>query len=197
VTDLRLVGVDLSLTSTGLAIGEVCSDGVQVRTRRVTSKFFGVERLFDLREQLRPLVGDAFLVVIEGYAFNVGTRGKKDERVGIPSHAHALGEVGGVVRLDLFDHGRLYVDVPPAVLKRYATGAGNASKDRVYGEAIRRLNYTGSSKDEADALWLLAMGLEYVGRPLVRLPSHNRGALTSVTWPAGLLPSEPEEATGR
>ena len=85
--------------------------------------------------------------------------------------------------------------IPPASLKMYATGKGNASKDAVLAAAIRRypdVEFDGN--DAADALILAAMGADHLGFPLVSktpsgrksratLPARNREALGKIDWP--------------
>lgn len=74
------------------------------------------------------------------------------------------------------------MDVIPSSLKKYATGRGNAKKEEMLASAIRRLDYAGSSFDEADALWLREMALDhYTGQ--VRVPESHRVALAKIDWP--------------
>jgi Holliday junction resolvasome RuvABC endonuclease subunit len=164
---LAVFGLDLSLTSTGIA------DSTGART--ITTKLRGMERI----EYIRGAIEDTLLlpslttlVVIEDYAFH-----------GHDSYAHALGELGGVVRWWLHQTGVPYVNVLPSVLKKYATGKGNAPKDLMLATAIRKLGYEGHSNDEADALFLRAMGMDALGCPVVKLPAENRKSLEKVTWP--------------
>lgn len=161
----RVVGLDLSLTATGIAL----PDGT---TATLTTKLRGCERLIDLRNRCRKACELADLAVVEGYSF--GSRN---------SHAHALGELGGVVRVALHVASVRFVEVSPSSLKKYATGKGNANKGEMLAAAIRRLDYQGASDNEADALWLRAMGLDALGCPVVDLPAVNRTALAKVAWP--------------
>ena len=161
---MRLVALDLSLTATGV----VSANGPSV----IKGYDQGMRRLHSIRQRIFQAVADADVVVIEGYSFGSGMR------------AHTLGELGGVVRLMLFDNEIPFAVVPPANLKQYACGKGNASKDDVFAAAIRRLDYPGRSKDEADALWLYAMAADHYGllaKPVV--PASHRAALQKVTWP--------------
>ncbi|MGH6920762.1 MAG: crossover junction endodeoxyribonuclease RuvC, partial [Geminicoccaceae bacterium] len=114
------------------------------------------------------------IVVIEGAAFGVA-RGNA---------LVSLGELRGVVRVALFEAGLPVVEVAPASLKRYASGRGNASKADVLVAAVKRLGYTGSSDDEADALWLLAMALDQYDEIRSPVPKAQREALSRVGWPA-------------
>lgn len=167
MTPEQIAAFDLSLTSTGYA----CADGVGV----FATKLRGVDRLAYLRDRVMAVAGPTIdVAVIEGYAVVAG-RG----------NSIALqGELGGVVRVALAEQGIAIVDVAPSCLKRYATGKGNASKDEVFAEAIRRLGYQGSSNDEADAVWLYTMACDALAGIRPDVPELNRKALDVVTWPA-------------
>lgn len=164
---MNVFALDLSLTATGVAYP--AGD-----TLTIAPKTTGMQRLAEIRDWLLPRLDlyDVDLVVLEGYAF------------GRPNQAVHLGELGGVIRLALWERGVVVAECPPASLKKYATGRGNASKDEVMAEAIRRLRYAGNSKDEADALWLRAAALDFYGEPVVRMPEANRDALRKVAWPS-------------
>lgn len=108
------------------------------------------------------------LVAIEGYSY------------GSKFVAHALGELGGVVRLELYDLGIRYIVVPPSSVKRYACGNGNASKDDMLLAAVRRLGYEGNSKDQADAMWVRASALAALDEPIVDVPKTHLTALVAI-----------------
>lgn len=165
MTAPRIVGIDLSLTATGLA-----HHRVQTVTIRPTTD--GIARLFEVRGRVSAYIRGADLVVIEGYSY--ASR----------HHAHQLGELGGAVRMMLHYLDVPWVDVAPATLKKYATGKGNAGKDDMLAEAIRRLGYDGADHNQADALWLREMGRSYYGHPdAVGLPAKHREALDTIDWP--------------
>lgn len=118
------------------------------------------------------------LVVVEGYSF--GSQGRA---------TFSVGELGGAVRVKLFERGVPFVEVSPAVLKKFATGSGSAGKDGVLLAAARRGGklFAGMSNDEADAFWLLAAGYAAlasrgVGGELVGVPTLQSGALEKVDW---------------
>lgn len=163
-----VLGVDLSLTGTGVAYAEGVT-AFHPRTR-------GIARLHEISDHvLRAAQAHAdTLVVIEGYAFSARN-----------SQAHSLGELGGVVRYRLWRRKIAWIDVPPATLKKVASGRGNAPKELMLAEAIRRLGYRGSSFDEADALWLRVAGCELVGEPITKLPAVQVAALDHLR---GVLP---------
>lgn len=161
---MRVVGLDLSLTATGIADAE---GGEQVARTRL----LGMARLALLRDTVLDHCAGVDLVVIEGYSFNSRQGGEH------------LGELGGVVRLGLWEAQVPFVEVSPASLKMYATGKGNAGKAEVLVSAVRRLNYDGSDNNCADALWLRAMALDHYGEPVVTVPQSHRRGLEKVAWP--------------
>lgn len=162
---MSVVGLDLSLTATGIAGLAGATSTVKTRTR-------GMERLDVITDAVLNAANLAGLVCIEGYSFG-----------SLASQAHALGELGGVVRWSLWRSGIEYLDVPPSTLKTYATGKGNAGKVDVVIAARDRLGYEGTDDNEADALWLRALGLDLLGSPLVKLPQTHRRALDKLALP--------------
>lgn len=161
---------DLSLTATGYSMEGLLGDVLS--PPRGSDR--GMPRLAWIRDQVLDLSVDADVVVLEGYAM-----GSKRQ-----SHTRAIGELGGVVRLALFERGTPYVEVPPATLKKLATGRGNAPKEEVLAAAIRRLGYGGHDNNEADALWLRTAALIHYGLPdAPELPKMQREALGKVEWP--------------
>ena len=160
-----VIGIDPSLTATGIA----WPDGTTEVIRWPGS---GVHRLAAVYEWGESLSGRGDgLAVIEGYAFSSRN-----------SQAHALGELGGVLRLALHDWAIPFLDVPPACLKKYATGKGNANKDLVRDAARDRLGLpAGVTSDECDAAWLRQIGLALLCDPLaVEVPKVHREALHKI-----------------
>lgn len=166
-----VLGLDLSLTATGWAT----ADGHGI----ITSRGRGIERCREIAYLVIEEVSavGATLVAVEGYAFSARN-----------SQAHALGELGGIVRDRLLSYGVPWVDVPPAVVKKWATGKGNAPKGLVLVEAVKRLGYTGSDHNVADALWLREVGLALLGASHVEVPKVHMAALAKLRLPAGVAP---------
>jgi Holliday junction resolvasome RuvABC endonuclease subunit len=165
-----VLGLDLSLTSTGAAVAE---DG-HCKTWRVKppAKLAGHERLAWLLERMHP-GGHIDLVVIEGPAF--GAKG---------SAYHQLAGLWWLVTHDFWSAALTPAIAPPASVKRYATGKGNAGKDDVLREVCRRFPDFGGGNDEADALTLAAMGADHLGHPIAAMPATHRAALVAVEWSA-------------
>lgn len=184
--ELIVAGLDPSLTSFGVALVSV--DGV--RSKALSPKQTGVARLAWFRDQLFDAItvledvdsGAPFqqvwvpdLVVVEGYAYGKGAQ------------AHQIGELGGVVRLALHDAGLPWVEVPPAKLKKFVTGKGNAKKDTVRLEAFKRFGFEARTVDEVEAVCLALMGWVGAGFPpkanLTKLPKANLSVLEDIEWP--------------
>jgi hypothetical protein len=173
-----VIGLDLSLRSTGLA-GADWTDAI-----RTGKDLAGPARLNYLRAEIRDRVKLADLAVIEG-----------------PSHGSALQqghhEMAGLwwlVACDLHHAGIPYAVVPPDCRTIYATGKarwkGEKSpqvKGRVRDTVATRygIECDGPARyDRADAFILAAMGLDWLGYPLapVPVPNCSRG-MDKVAWP--------------
>ena len=175
----RVVGVDLSLASTGLADS-------QGRVERVQTKATDGSLKADLRRQ-NSIIGSALdfiggaqgggraaLVVIEGPAY--GTN--------LPSTHDRAGLWWGLLS------GLLAAQIPTAVVNpktraKWATGKGNAQKPDVLAAVRNQWPDTRvPNHDCADALVMASMGALWSGWTLpfdVQTWQHN--GLQSVTWP--------------
>lgn len=166
----RVVAFDLSLTATGVAgWPEGRSDLITTTARQSTS-----ERVHTIAGSLPDFMDGADLIVIEDLPRN-------PQRGGV--------QLGMVHATFWLTYDRIVclapvVAITPASLKKYATGKGNAPKDLMLTEAVRRLGYEGADHNEADALWLRAMALDQYGAPLCELPKAQRDALAKIHWPA-------------
>ena len=153
----NVVGLDPSLTATGIAWADETFS---------VSGGKGDDRLTDIHHAVTDICDGATLAVIED----------------LPVHGHGAGKTGmaqGVVRLALLDLCVPYVLVPPAVVKRFATGRGNATKPDLRMELYKRTGLDLAKDDEVDAWWLRAFG-----HPIVELPADRAEMLTRVSWPA-------------
>ena len=156
-------GIDLALRETGIARLTPLMTRPRPYTIRCPINMRGVERLGWWRETITKMLGHGpATVALEGYAH------------GRHNRAHQIGELGGIVRLALADSGATVHIVPPKIVKKLATGSGRARKEQVLAEAIRRLDYDGSSTDEADAMFLMEWLLHRYDHPLkTKLPKTH------------------------
>jgi len=180
VPDLRVLGLDQSLTSSGLALasslGEIELDRIQVKAR-------GHERMAGIEAEVISWADPSRcdVVVMEGLSF--GAKG------------NALLDLAGlswIIRQRLWERGMPYVIIPPALRAKYITGNGAAGKDLCLTAAAQRFapvlpGYGDpdappalDGNDKADALTLCQMGRDYYGCPLVRVPADRTALLRSV-----------------
>lgn len=180
-----VVGIDLSLTSTGLAVVTTGERGVLAygSVMRVASSGTKKDTLVERRERLN-LIGhqvidyvrrmDPQLVVIEAPSMA--------SKYG---HPHDRSGLWWLVVNRLMSLEYPVAAAPPTCRAKYATGKGNAAKDDVLTHVVRR--YAGvmvTKNDEADALILAAMGARHLGHPIEEsLPAAHVSGLDGVEWP--------------
>jgi Holliday junction resolvasome RuvABC endonuclease subunit len=167
---MDILALDLSLTATG-----VCTPAGETFVIE-TKKLRGAERLNFILEHIADLLSShkIDIVIIEGYSF--GSQGRA---------VFQIGELGGVIRLALYQEGIPCVEVPPSCLKKYICGKGNASKDDVLQQAVVRSGHTFKDNNCADSWVLHQLGLAHYDPEnplLVAMPALNRTALDGVEW---------------
>lgn len=175
ISPVHVIGLDLSLTSTGVA----GIHGDDYWTDRIRSKELrGHRRLNYLLTGIRDFTRGADLVVIEGLAFD--------------GHDTNRGNAGlsWLVRHQLWRAGRTYALVPPSNRCQYATGKGRADK-KVVVKAVQHTYgaLVVQNDDEADALVLAAMGARWMGQPIDALIIQRQlDAMDTVAWPERVSP---------
>jgi crossover junction endodeoxyribonuclease RuvC len=149
-----VVGLDLSLTSTGYVALAECGGVISTQAIKTDGRI-GLSRLDDLTVQILSEINsdNPSLIVIEGYAFGVGKG----------SSLADLAELGGIIKHDLYTTGYRMIVVPPARLKKFVTGKGNAKKDQMRLEVYKRWGFEHESNDVIDAYGLAQLGLAVLG----------------------------------
>lgn len=163
---MKIVGVDPSLTGTGLCdeFGYTCTVVTDSKTHH---------RLTKILNAAREVLRGVDLAVLED----------------LPTHAKSAGLTGqsqGVVRLACELEDVPYVTVPPSALKKFATGNGAADKSDMRMSLYKRLGIDLRDDNQVDAWWLRAMGYQWAGAPVVELPKAHlvTTAKSKVLWPA-------------
>jgi len=165
---MNVAGIDLSLTSTGYSINgdtgviSTAAKGAE-RLSYISSTILGLCRDFDIS-----------VAIIEGYSF--ASRN---------SQAHSIGELGGAVRMRLWESNIAYVDVPPTCRAKFATGKGNASKHEVISSISAKTGivWSGAGSDDRCDAWVLEqMALTHIGISTYEWPAVNMSALDKVDW---------------
>ena len=173
---MRVVGIDPSLTSTGVAVVMHGTETTAYTTRIAPRGLVGLDRIRVLRNAVRTLALGADLAVIEGPSYgSQGNQRGHHERAGL-----WWAVLDGLSRADVPT-----VVVAPAARAKYAAGKGNAAKDAVLAAVVRRyVAVDVDGNDEADALVLAAMGARWLGHPLETfLPQTHLAAMDAVAWP--------------
>jgi crossover junction endodeoxyribonuclease RuvC len=172
----HVVGLDLSLTSSGIAIITETHRGLKIATSTVTSKGKRAASVVDRHARLTEIgagvlhhAGQVELAVIEG-PFS-GPNGSAIDR-----HALWWFVVGGLIRREV-----PVAVVAPTSLKLAIAGKGTADKAALSG-ALARLwpDLVVGSADEADAAALAHLGAVWMGWPVTTLERHKQ---VRAEWP--------------
>jgi len=169
-SSIQFLGLDLSLTSTGFS-----TNGI---TGRISTPTKGAERLYLISNNIISLIKEHAInvVIIEGYSFASSN-----------SQAHSIGELGGCVRMRLWENEIPFVDVPPTSRAKFATGRGNASKAEVISSISAKTGKVFAGKgsdDECDAWVLEQMGLTHLGLSDWDWNKEQISALSKIDWSA-------------
>lgn len=167
---MNLLGLDVSLTSTGACHGGDPFCITPGKTQR------GPERLSFVSRTVLDCVKSKAIdcVVIEGYSF--ASRN---------SQAHSIGELGGCIRMLLWENGISFVEIPPTSRAKFATGKGNAGKTEVISAISSKtgLVFSGAgADDECDAWVLEQMGLAYLGSSSFQWTKEQMSGLDKIDW---------------
>lgn len=182
---IGILGIDASLQGTG-----VVYDGPADRPirKRLANKLKGTDRLIYIRDEFRSIIPEVVarsdgrvLAMIEGYAFNSRNGGER------------LGELGGVLRVELAEVGAEILEVSTTTLKVWTIGDGRPKglksgevKNRILTEVSELVGEPMRSDDIADAMGLYTLGCELVGRrphAFEEVATERARALNSLTDP--------------
>ena len=155
-----IIGFDLSLTATGYAIGRVSEPSDSgLRSPLIShgviqpgKKVDGVQRLNVILTRVAELIAADSLVILEGFSF--ASNG---------SYAREIAGLGWLVRWWLWKRGVRYLEIAPAQLKKFVAGKGNADKDLMLKEVLKRFALDLDNHNVADAVGLLYIGLALIG----------------------------------
>lgn len=168
---LHIVGLDISLTATGVAT-TMGTTTVPTKGRRADDLTTRHHRYRTICRAVFGLVGAPDLAVVEGPSYH-STGGSMWDRGGL----------WWLIVDGLLDREIPVAIVPPTCRAKYATGKGNAGKAAVMRAVQQHLGAIPEDDNQADALTLRAMGHDWAGQPLAAVPSLNRTALLSCQWP--------------
>ncbi|GAA5046318.1 Holliday junction resolvasome RuvABC endonuclease subunit [Thermocatellispora tengchongensis] len=173
----RVMGLDLAAEQSGVALPD--NTTVAIRAPKVTKRARTLAddqvRMDHIDTTFRALLDDyqPTLLVVEDYA--AGMKGNP---------VHRLAEIGGLIRLACWRASVPIALINPTHVKIYATGHGGATKSQMATSAQGRTGLVFPTEDECDAWWMRAMGCEWLGQPIVKVPQSQRDVLERVKgWP--------------
>lgn len=172
---MNIVGLDLSLTATGIATDA----GLFTVTTKSTDPMG--KRLTNLRTEASEHIKHAHLLVIEGLY------------VGQINNTIKLAKVHAAFEMLAWVWSTPIAFIPPATLKKFATGKGTGDKRDMSVEAFKRFGVEGKDDNQIDAFWLRFAGQIHYGDTLEDWPKDRVAALHAVNpktkqyrieWPA-------------
>lgn len=147
---MPIVGIDQSANHSGVTV--LADDGKLLEQSLIEPKTLrDAERLAYIREHLSVVLdrySDIHLTVLEGYSY--GSTSKK----------FILGEVGGIVKLCLYDRGIQLYAAAPVQLKKFATGSIRADKTDIKHAVFTKWGIDLDDDNLADSYALARIGLQ-------------------------------------
>lgn len=175
-----VIGLDLSLTGTGVALAHkgivFDTDCIKTTGKKGDNLAERLARLELIRVTImeRAWGIEPDLAVIEAPSY--GSKfGSQHDRSGL----------WWLVVKSLGDAGVPVATVSPNGRAKYGTGKGNAPKDEVLAAVVRNYpNVAVDNNNVADAVLLAAMGARHLGKPVeASLPKPNLAAMDGAAWP--------------
>lgn len=140
--------------------GTEAKDWPKSMTGRLSRYRYVVDRVVAHLKKQGPV-----LLLIEGYAFNAKGRS-----------VTGLCELGGILRDRAVGIADQTIEVPPSVIKKFATGKGNAGKMEVVQALVKRYGLTFKTDNEADAFALVQLGRIVAGYAVPDIKVHGECA---------------------
>lgn len=174
---MRIIGIDPSLTGTGIATIDTTTGHIHTHTISTTPTSKDIKNRIHRFEKITTAIHDIIrdgdtptLIAIEGPSYGSHSAGTWD-RAGLWWHIANHAALGINI-----------IEIPPATRCRYATGKGNAAKDVVMISAVRRYPAADiTDNNQADAVIIAAIGARLAGNPIDDpLPMANQTALTKL-----------------
>ena len=145
----KFVGIDQSYSSTGVVV--IDGDSITARAIKAgTPKDPFHIRLSDLITKIKVLLPDPkdTLIYMEGAAYAA------------TYNVFMLGELSGALKMFFYQSGYAYEIVQPTVLKKFATGSGQANKKMIKESVQERWGFKSGCDDINDAFVLAQIAKE-------------------------------------
>lgn len=174
------VGIDLSLTNTGIAIW---TEGDDVGLHSIKSSGHKGDTLAQRYQRLNGIADEVMSSMPRAGKVSVCIEAPSFNSTG--GHSHDRSGLWWTVLNALTAHEYPVTEVSPTQVKVFATGKGNASKGAVVDAVARRWPHVATNGDDnlADALVLATIGAAQRGfTDVVDLPLTHTRALDTIKW---------------
>lgn len=156
-----IVGIDLSLTATGICYLRSKQEIKKNKTILVKTKERGIGRLINIRTNLEELINNINpnIVVLEDYSFN--------SRSG---QCFSIGELGGVIKTMLYESlfGFDILLIPPTCLKKFVTGSGKSNKEIMMVKTLSKYGLEFTDNNLCDAFGLVMIGKAVIEGTIIK-----------------------------
>jgi Holliday junction resolvasome RuvABC endonuclease subunit len=144
--EMKIVGLDLSLVRTGVAI--INSEGIACWSVKTDASKSLQERIATIADEMLRTITPGYRVFIENHSFGSFGAGVRQ-----------LAELAGVIKFELWRLGIPFALVAPMTLKKWATGTGTKQdKSIVLHKITLKTGAMPANDDEADAVALADFG---------------------------------------
>lgn len=155
----KVMGVDLGVYRFACCLGKVDTDKKQLN-KKLEFSVLGLEKrkYRNDKEKWESFVNnvllDRFVDLLQGVDLVV-----IEKPFNVKGYGQILIEVLGSVKMLCIVKGLEYVEVPQTVLKKFATGRGNAEKSDMVKQAFKEFRIDRETEDEVDSFWLWLFGI--------------------------------------
>lgn len=148
------VGLDLSLTGTGLIFLNESGDIINQKLIKTTPKDTIEVRILQILKNIRLALKQKDIIQINMEGLSFGSRGQ------------AMLELAGLhyhIKIYFFRKNYKYQTIPPTTLKKHISGKGNSKKELMLMKIYKKYGIEFSDNNLADAFALARYGMENVG----------------------------------
>ena len=173
LTDMAYVGLDLSLTSTGVCMKR--GTEITMKTIKTNPKTCDndLARLNYIRDAVMDFIPAGTGMVCQEDFFVPHRASQIKASIG-------LIQVGTIVRLGMLARGLSFYIVSPPQLKKYATGKGNGPKGLVIREIYKRWGIDAKDDNQADACVLAHIAEAIDKQPGFKVHQYQQDVLDKV-----------------
>lgn len=149
----NILGLDMSLNETGYCI--LSRDKSIIEKGVIKSKKENrLEKMLDIRGAVDKLIMEhnVSAVFMEDYSY--GSRNTK--------WTFSAGELGGLIKVYLYESEIEYELVSPSMWKKYICGKGNLKKEQVLLQVYKKFNIEFKNNNECDAFCIAMFGVDFL-----------------------------------